>query len=112
MIFVYTTLDEVRHFGLDFLPSLPYTHADASSQPFIGFKEKASHVRKMIVPHPTSYVFTEFTLSLGISPTIAPTCQLFQSGLHLRFGFRMYRKLAFTLHYVKGVAKVFHTSHV
>ena len=57
LVFIYTTPYEVGNPRLDSLPRLPYTHAYSSAQPFVRFKEQLLHICKMIVPHPSSYVF-------------------------------------------------------
>lgn len=59
------------------LSEFPYTHEDTSSQPFVCLYEKTFHVDEMIISNPTPYVLFQLTLSLGISPAIAATCQFF-----------------------------------
>ena len=70
------------------------------------------HIGKVIITDPPSYVFFQLLLPLGISPSVAATCQFFQPWLHLGFGLWMHRELAFAFHHIKGVTEVFHSSHV
>ena len=70
------------------------------------------HISKVVVPYPTLYVLFQFLLPLLITPSVAPTCQLFKSRFHLCLGLGVYSELASTFVYVKGIAEILHTSYI
>ena len=74
--------------------------------------QETLRIGKVIITNPPSYVFFQLLLSLGISPTVAATCQFFQPWLHFGFGLWMHRELAFAFHHIKGVAEIFHSAHI
>ena len=112
LVLTHAALDEVCHFRLGLLPSLPYTHADTAAKPLVSFFKEAFHIGKVVVPYPTAYILGKLLLPPVIAPTVAPTGQLFQPRLHLCLRLGVYHELALAALYVEGVTKVLHTSDV
>ncbi len=65
-------------------------------------KQETLHIGKVIIADPTSYVFFQLLLSLGISPPLLRLVSSFNLDFILALDFWMHRELAFAFHHIKG----------
>lgn len=69
--FVYTTAYQIADARFDAFPRFPYTHADATPQPFVDVADLAAHVGKVVIFRPSPQVFPQGGFAPGIPQPIA-----------------------------------------